>query len=216
MNRTKVQTIIESIILDVKTRGWKFNKATKKAQNQMRELGLDGFVPGWMMQDGAKADAILNEIIKQATNSGGKIVSGSSISAEGEGDSWSSKTTASALYQAMNEVETPVTPEATEIELVTLFEAQEYQMHPARGMVCSRDVMVGDTEYKAHLHRSQNPFDGTFSYTSVFGSVRRGAVGVSAWSFNSDGTTDGYTPVAWEKAVHEQYFAQLQQVTVNA
>lgn len=100
----QIKQEIDRIILDVKTRGWKFNRVTKKALRRIDELGLRDYIPEWMTRDGAKSDAIINEIIKQAENAGGQTITERAAF----DDAYTYTTEPSTLYTLLN------APEETE------------------------------------------------------------------------------------------------------
>jgi hypothetical protein len=62
----------------------KMNKVTKKARQELRDLGLEQYVPAWIMQDGAKSDRIVEEIIKAAKEDGTRKNYNNRTDSEGE------------------------------------------------------------------------------------------------------------------------------------
>ena len=106
MNTDKVQQEVNKIILDVRTRGWRLSyKQTKKSLAELEALGLTQFITrGDMYQE------IVNAVIEAAKDAGGKKISWSTLVEDGDAGNYLSKP--SALYLALNEVETE--PEAEE------------------------------------------------------------------------------------------------------
>lgn len=107
MNTEAIQNEVNEIIKSAEAmyNFSRMNRATKKAQNELRELGLEQFVPAWVMQDGARADRVVNELIKAMKQDGTQIERGTGhMTTDGDGVYVAGRTIpASKLYTLLNE-----------------------------------------------------------------------------------------------------------------
>lgn len=105
MNKNEsIQSEIDSIISKAKAQYnyAKMNRVTLKAIARIAELGLTEYVPDWMLEKGAKSDRAINEIIKQAEQSGSSRTA-YAWTGGGDAESWTEITKPSALYLLLNE-----------------------------------------------------------------------------------------------------------------
>lgn len=109
MNTEKIQTEVNKIIQNATLMygGAKMNHTTLKAQQELRDLGLEEYVPTWIMRKGAKANRIISELIKSAKQDGTQLDRGTShMTADGDGEFVADRTIpASVLYNLLNATE---------------------------------------------------------------------------------------------------------------
>lgn len=133
MNASKVQNEINSIITEVRAKGWKMTKATQKALRELDDLGLTEFVPAHRLGDAE----IVNAIIDAAKDAGGKRQTRSGWTTYGDGYADTTTTEPSALYLALNEedevdddyeTETHTTSDGTEVKATITKLDDNYQI----------------------------------------------------------------------------------------
>jgi hypothetical protein len=129
MNTEKVQQEIEAIIANIRSKGWRMNKPTQKALRRLEELGLAEYM-GPLARTDIKCDAIVNAVISAADDAGGKVVTESGWTIDGDGYASENTTQPSALYLAMHEApEETATEEAMDkaqkIEILDALAARE-------------------------------------------------------------------------------------------
>lgn len=127
MNTELIQQEVNKVILKIKTLPsfGRLNKATQKAQNELRELGLEQYVPAWMMEKGAKADRIINGLIEAAKEDGTRTNYSNRKDSEGENTTAIGETyPQSTLYGLLNPVETEEEVEIAD-ELATREDVEE-------------------------------------------------------------------------------------------
>lgn len=99
----KIQNAVDNIIKDIRGRGWKLTRTTKKALAEAEALGLTPYLGIYARPD-VKGAEIVNAVIEAAKDSGKKrTVSGWSSDGDGYADTITSEP--SALYLALNEAE---------------------------------------------------------------------------------------------------------------
>lgn len=98
---TKVKAEVQKIETSIQAKGWRMNKTTQKAWRKIEALGLAEYLQPY--RAGVKGDAVVNAVLEAAEDAGGKKVSYSSWSLDGDADAGSYRTEPSALYKALQE-----------------------------------------------------------------------------------------------------------------
>jgi hypothetical protein len=202
----RIQEEIDRIVTDVQARkysGWKFNRVTNKALNRIEELGLTEYIPGWMTQKGAKSDAIINEIIRQAEHAGGP----SKSVADGIDDAYTQSDPASLLWTLLNadEPEPTPEPELTDEQQVETWMRQEA---PAIDELIEDDVTaarIADMVLQAYnqrgiwgfeLDRAMPPAYDKDEYQANLEMVKRGFAILSGYCLEKTERKDLFIPLS--------------------
>lgn len=122
----KIQNAVDNIISDIRSRGWKFTRTTKKALAEAEALGLTPYLGIYARQD-VKGAEIVNAVIEAAKDAGGKRVTESGWTSGGDGDAYTTTTEPSALYLALNSTDEPEAVDQDNYMEIVLVPAQPTQ-----------------------------------------------------------------------------------------